>query len=536
MSIIPVAEGFASEVARRIKQDRYKDDPVLWSREYLGINLWSKQREILYSIRDNRNTAVAAGHGVGKSFVAAIAVAWWVDTHPVEKTFVATTAPSSSQLGIIWDNLRRMYNLAEQRYKDGLVDHKLPGYITGDHKWKADDGSLIGEGRAPRVETIDAAFQGRHADYLLAVGDEAVGLSQGHLDALGNIATGPANRQVLFANPTNPGSAMAGLWDDRITLWTRMHISVFDSPAIKPDPEFTLTPDMSLSGMDYVDQMREQWGEDHPIYIARVTGQWAFDAANLVFSPENLAAAQDTVVVPDDDVFPEHGWDISGDGPDFTVGYELRRGQVWTIDNVGKPLKPTGKPGYHIRRIGKWNKKPLVTMDPNKPSTASKIHELAIERAAKAVKVDSDGIGISVINGIASIEPFYELYEYRGGMNPLFSDGSYVNSRAEMYFLLRDDMVLGRIDLDPKDEKLFTELSGIQYDEDNKGRLKIESKKEMKSRGMKSPDHADACMYARFPLEVLDVGPPAGTEVIVDPWDYADEEDGFEWGSPGHPM
>ena len=193
-------------------------------------------------------------------------------------------------------------------------------------------------------------------------------------------------------------------------------------------------------------------------------------------------------------------------------------------------------PGYHIRRIGKWNKKPLVTMDPNKPSTASKIHELAIERAAKAVKVDSDGIGISVINGIASIEPFYELYEYRGGMNPLFSDGSYVNSRAEMYFLLRDDMVLGRIDLDPKDEKLFTELSGIQYDEDNKGRLKIESKKEMKSRGMKSPDHADACMYARFPLEVLDVGPPAGTEVIVDPWDYADEEDGFEWGSLGHPM
>lgn len=150
MSIIPVAEGFASEVARRIKQDRYKDDPVLWSREYLGINLWSKQREILYSIRDNRNTAVAAGHGVGKSFVAAIAVAWWVDTHPVEKTFVATTAPSSSQLGIIWDNLRRMYNLAEQRYKDGLVDHKLLGYITGDHKWKADDGSLIGEGRAPR--------------------------------------------------------------------------------------------------------------------------------------------------------------------------------------------------------------------------------------------------------------------------------------------------------------------------------------------------------------------------------------------------
>ena len=535
MSLIAVAEDFSSEVSRRIRQDKYKEDPVLWSREYLGINLWRAQREILYSLRDNRNTAVAAGHGVGKSFVAAIAVAWWVDVHPIDKTFVATTAPSSSQLGIIWDQLRVVYALAKQRYDDGIVDHQLPGYITGDHKWKTPLGKLIGEARAPRVETIDAAFQGRHADYLLAIGDEAVGLSQGHLEALGNIATGPANRQLLLANPTNPGCFMATLWDDRITTWNRMHISVLDSPAITPDPEFEITPDMALSGRDYVESMKEQWGEDHAIYIARVLGQWAFDSEDLVFTAENLAVAQDTVVVPYEDFFPEHGWDISGPGPDYTVGYEMRKGLIWTVDPVtGKRDKPTDREGYHVRRISKWNKMPLVTMDAAKPSTASKIHEHAVERAASAVKVDSDGIGISIVDGLASIDVPYTVLKYKGGWKP-FSEGDYVNSRAEMYFLLRDDMVLGRIDLDPKDDTLITELSGIQYHEDNRGRLQIESKKEMRKRGMKSPDHADACMYSRFPMEALDLGPQPGEEVVLNPEEYIDEEH-FDYGSTGFPM
>lgn len=537
MSILEPAKVAESNFGRSIRQKRYKDDPVLWAREYMGINPWRAQRDILYSLRDNRNTAVAAGHGVGKSFIAAVAIAWWVDVHPVDKTYVATTAPSTSQLGIIWDQLRKLHAASHQRYKDGIVDHPLPGYITGDNKWKTPMGVEIGEGRAPRVETIDSAFQGRHADYLLAVGDEAVGLSQGHLEALGNIATGPANRQLLIANPTNPACSMAELWDERITTWHRMHISVFDSPAITPDPEFEITPDMALSGMDYVNQMKERWGEDHPIYIARVTGQWAFDAEDLVFTAENLAAAEQTVVIPYDHEAPEHGWDISGPGPDYTVGYEMRRGLVWTTDmDTGKPDKPTDREGYRIRRVGKWNRMPLVTMDPKKDSTAKRIHAQAVENGASAVKVDADGIGISIIDGIESIAHNYELFKYRGNSEP-FDKDDYENSRAEMYFMLRDDMVLERIDLDPEDTELINELSGIQYLEGNRGKLKIESKKDMRKRGMKSPDHADACMYSRFPLDALPSGInalPAGSVIEVDPWDYVD--DPMEYGQAGFPM
>lgn len=537
MSLVEVARDASGEIARLLRQEKYKDDPVLWAEEYLGIQLWSKQKEILYSIRDNRNTAVAAGHGVGKSHVAGVAVAWWVDTHPPEKTFVATTAPSASQVNILWDNVRRFFNLALKRYQAGIVDHPLPGYITGDNKWKLGDGSQLGQGRKPPDSDSDVAFQGRHADYLFAIGDEAVGLNQGFLDALGNIATGPANRQLLLANPTNPGSPMAELWDERITTWNRMHISVFDSPAVTNEDGFTITEDMSLSGWDYIEQMKERWGEDHPIYVARVKGQWAFDSNDLVFSPEQLASAQNTVVVVDKDEQPRHGWDISGEGPDYTVGYELRKGVVWLTDETGKPVTATDREGYRIRRVDKWNKLPLVSMVEGKDNTTRRIHNQALEHAAEYVTIDVGGIGKSVMDGLVSLEATsYQLIDFLGVKNP--SHESYENLRAEMFFLLRDDMVLGRLDLDPEDTNLINELSGVQYEETRRGKLKIEGKREMRSRGMKSPDHADACTYARFPVELLPTGVdalPVGSEVQIDPEDYLEEE-ALEYGQPSFLM
>lgn len=46
---------------------RYADDPVRWVRERLRQTVWSKQGEILNSVRDHRRTAVRSGHGVGKA-------------------------------------------------------------------------------------------------------------------------------------------------------------------------------------------------------------------------------------------------------------------------------------------------------------------------------------------------------------------------------------------------------------------------------------------------------------------------------------
>ena len=45
-----------------------KNDPVLFSEKVLGVELWSKQKEILYSVRDNPNTICVSCNAGGKSF------------------------------------------------------------------------------------------------------------------------------------------------------------------------------------------------------------------------------------------------------------------------------------------------------------------------------------------------------------------------------------------------------------------------------------------------------------------------------------
>ena len=60
---------FASAFADRLdpKPDPWLADPAGWVRDRLGEHLWSKQVEILESVRDNRRTAVHSCHGAGKS-------------------------------------------------------------------------------------------------------------------------------------------------------------------------------------------------------------------------------------------------------------------------------------------------------------------------------------------------------------------------------------------------------------------------------------------------------------------------------------
>lgn len=493
----------------RAKAAAYRDDPVLWAEEYLGLQLWSKQKEILYSIRDNRATAVAAGHGVGKSFVAGVAACWWMDVHPVDQVALVSTAPTVAQTDILWNNIKVFYALAERRFKEGLVDHKLPGYITSDNKWRF-EGRKIGEGRKPAEQTASDSLQGTHATYLLAIGDEAVGLSSKILQALGNMATGPYNRQLLIANPTDPSSAMAQIWKKELSQWTRMHIGVFDSPAITKEPGFDISQASALSGIDYVDQMREQWGEDHPFYISRVLGQWAFDRGNTVFNEEEITSAVNAHVVVDPEAPIHLGCDIAwSEKGDFSSVYECQEGEVWEVDeDTGRPVRPTGKRGWRIRLVNKWKGAPLAGHNPDNPSNADRIVEHGLGKAASYVKVDNSGVGAAVVHDLATRDVPFDIYKMQGG-DPARESKTYINARAEAFFDLKLAAHQGLLDLDGDDEELIDQLRGIQYEYDSRNKIKIQSKADMRKEGKKSPDFADAAWYAFYVPEDLreDVAP-----------------------------
>src|SRR5688572_30258848 len=105
---------------RRKQQQDYATDMTRWAWDKLGVMFHSKQDEVGKSLVANRATAVAAGHGTGKSFQAAIAACWWVDTHPIAQTYVATTAPTFDQItDIIFREVKRIHAISAERAARG---------------------------------------------------------------------------------------------------------------------------------------------------------------------------------------------------------------------------------------------------------------------------------------------------------------------------------------------------------------------------------------------------------------------------------
>jgi hypothetical protein len=71
----------------------------------------------------------------------------------------------------------------------------------------------------------------------------------------------------------------------------------------------------------------------------------------------------------------------------------------------------------------------------------------------------------------------------------------YANKRAELWGLMREWLQSASI---PNDKQLKADLSAPHQKPNSSGSIQLESKKEMKSRGLPSPDAADAlaCTFA----------------------------------------
>jgi hypothetical protein len=84
---------------------------------------------------------------------------------------------------------------------------------------------------------------------------------------------------------------------------------------------------------------------------------------------------------------------------------------------------------------------------------------------------------------------------YNGCEAPIDKE-RFVNARAEDYWTLRELFEQGEVDIDPDDDKLAAQLGSIKWGIDSRGRIKIESKDDMRKRGLPSPDKADTAAIA----------------------------------------
>lgn len=482
--LVRVVDNALDEFDRRAQSQAYFNDPAAWAEYMLGATMWSRQREIAQAVVHNKSVAVKAGHGVGKSWLAAALILWWVDTRSPD-VFVMSTAPSLAQVSsVLWREIRGMKALIEERFEAGIIDHKLPGKINAFNEWKTDDGNIIGFGRKPPDNKEESSVQGLHARYVLAVGDEAVGLSDEMIDALANITSNADSRRFLISNPTNPASHVGRIFREQTGAWKLYTISVLDSPHFT-DEKNTMPQEVldKLTGPEYVEDKKLEYGEDSARYKARVLGDFAFDNEDSLITPEDIENAKRTELDPAGQR-SILGVDVARMGKDASAVY---------INTAG-----------HVRLLESWSKT-LTT------ETAMRIHRLALDHNAEEVRVDSIGIGAGVADQLEIMEGrTYTLVRMDSGAaspNRLH----WHNARAFWWDNVRSKLRQGHIDIDPGDEAVQDELMTPRYSFNKaSGGLVIESKDDMRKRGVSSPDLADAFVFAATDLTPDDNSPLAG--------------------------
>lgn len=465
-------QAIEAELARR----DYLEDPVRWSRERLGDTLWTGQQTIMRTIATNRRTAVKSCHEVGKSYIAASVVGWWLDVHAPGDAFVVTSAPTAAQVrAILWREIGRVHTRGKLRGRLNQTEWHLD--MPGGKE------ELIAFGRKPD-DYDPAAFQGIHAPYVLIVMDEACGIPASLYEAADSLIANDNSKALAIGNPDDPTTEFFQICKPG-SGWNVISIGAFDSPNFtgEPMPERVL---QQLIGRTYVEEKRRKWAPSwtwtpdgrrieppenakreesaNPLWFSKVLGEFPTNAEAGGLLPISwVRAAQERTLSATG--ASELGVDVGGGG-DSSTG----------CHRVG--------PVYRI----KWEDK-----NPDTMQTCGQAIAVLRETGASIAKVDEIGIGRGVVDRAKELgQPFLGVNVGEGADDP----EAYVNRRAELWWRVRERFERGDIDIDPLDEDLAAELVSIHYKRTSAGKIQIESKDEAKRRGVASPNRADALMLA----------------------------------------
>lgn len=539
----------------------FMGDPVSWVRSN-GEQVWSKQSEILESVRDNRYTAVHSAHDMGKSFIASRAIAWWIATHPPGSAFVVSTAPSAAQVSaIMWREVTKIHRQA------GLV-----GQINraGYPQWFI-DGELVGYGRKP-ADYEQSAFQGIHAEYVLVVIDEACGVTQQLYDAVDALATNENARVLAIGNPDDPSSHFAKVCQPG-SGWNVIHLDGLRSPNITYDRVVGDDPDnphmpllaalMEAEDIPYSTEevepflrkmlVNEQWIEERIERWANISWQ----SAQHILHTEGREALNERMRVACEGsaIFTAK---VRGTFPTTAIesaviplGWVQRAMERW------KDQKTDHTPGDYVLGIDVARSGTDETVFAHRyGSYVKRIERLRIEdttliadRAATylheprgAVVVDVIGIGAGVFDLLRRYHNSHQIdaavYPWnaskRTPMKDYIGEFKFLNDRAAAWWRLREalDPSKGSNIALPDDEGLMEELIAPKYGFNVGGTIKIESKEEIKRRIGRSTDSADAVVAAFWvgadhsPVEGLAYGSVPGRGSVIPYEGFPDWDDG----------
>lgn len=488
----------------------YRNDPEAWLSDILGVRWHAKQREIGEAFLTSDRVAVKSANGSGKSRMVAELTSWGICTHGLGELLCIITAPTLRQVEkVVFEYLKQNYSNARAR------NHPMPGQIADSLEWiyrenPRDPKRTLVLGMKPADKDVVSTFQGIRSIGLESTEtwvmmDEAGGVPQGLFTAAEAVTTGSKGKIVAIGNPDNLNTEFHKLFTDPKMAedWSLHTISAFDLPTITGEIVYPNEPEkqaaMLNSGMNdlaWVERNGRAWGVDSARYLSKVLGQFP-DSDDRSFFPQSAVdTAAETDIPIDFQVDLHGGLDLARFGEDDSMLY--------------------GNRGGRIRKVASWSK---ATAN----ESATRADSLAREHAMTMLVIDAAGLGGPIMDQIvARAGNAYTVLRALGAERSP-DPTRWLNARAYWFDMFREAMMAGRVDLDfDEDPQLREELLMIQYDFTPKGAIKIESKKDMAARGVKSPDALDAVIYSFMKEAGILDGPITGLQkgdvVMFDPW------------------
>jgi hypothetical protein len=417
-------------------------DPVLFVESILGAKPQKWQADALMAVARNDRVSIKSGHGVGKTAFQSWLVLWWLLTHYPCK--VAVTANTAHQLSdVLWTEIDKWARQLPEGFKNLL-------------EFKSDKISLKGASdsfavaRTSRKENPEA-LQGFHSENMLFLVEEASGVP----DVVFQVAEGALStagaKTVMCGNPTRSDGFFYESFHAQRHMWSNITVSCHDGEYVSED---------------FLANMADKYGEESNVYRVRVLGEFPTQSDDVLVPLYIVEEATKREIEPSPTTPVVWGLDVARFGGDRSA-LAKRQGQA-----LLEPIKT-------------WQNKDLMELA---GIVLTEYEACNYQSRPQAIYIDAIGLGAGLADRLRELD-----------LPAVAISVSETASLKERFGRLRDELFWnarewfeGRDVKIPDDDTLIQEITAIRYKYLSTGKLKVESKDEMKRRGQRSPDVADA--------------------------------------------
>lgn len=436
---------------------RYRNDRVVFVKEVLRPEKVEKWQGDALKLLDagERRVSIRSGHGVGKT-----AFLSWVDLHFLFTRYpakVAVTAPSATQL---FDALAAETKLWLARAETNVPFLKGILTATSDRVFMtAQPEAVFLTYRTSRKESPEA-LQGIHAENVLLVADEASGVDEAVFEAAAGSMSTHGAITILAGNPTRATGFFYYTHTKLRHIWKSIRVSCFDSTRVDPS---------------YIEEERA-FGENSNRFRIRVLGEFPQGDDDTLVARSNVESAIGRKITASRREPVYWGVDVARYGTDAST-LAKRRGPV-----MPEPVKRWR--GLNLmelcgRIVNEWDATPTA----DKP---------------EVIFVDVIGLGAGVVDRLVELE--LPAVGVNVAETPSVILTKAMRLRDELWCYVRDWFMTLSVSI-PDDSETIEEIVTPRVAYTSNGKTKVEGKDELRSRGVGSPDGADAfCLtFARRP-------------------------------------